>query len=66
VVGKVLLPFVELVVLGGGRLFWVVAGVLRFVDRFTISLPCTTRLSVDFFKSLVSISRFTVSLFVVS
>lgn len=29
---------------------------LRFVDRLIISFPCTTRLSLDFFKSLVSIS----------
>lgn len=30
------------------------AGVVRLVERLTINLPCTTRLSVDFFKSLVS------------
>lgn len=31
-------------------------GVSRFVDRLIISLPCTTRLSVDFLRSRVSIS----------
>jgi hypothetical protein len=34
----------------------------RFVDRLTMSFPWTTRLSLDFFKSLVSISAsFTLS-----
>jgi hypothetical protein len=28
----------------------------RLVDRFMISFPCTTRLSLDFFRSRVSIS----------
>jgi hypothetical protein len=37
--------------------FWAAEmGVERFVERFIISLPCTTRLSLDFFRSLVSIS----------
>jgi hypothetical protein len=31
-------------------------GVSRFVDRLMISLPCTTKLSVDFLRSRVSIS----------
>jgi len=33
-----------------------VMGWLIFVERYMISLPCTTRLSFDFFKSNVSIS----------
>jgi hypothetical protein len=31
-------------------------GAERLVDRFMINLPCTTRLSFDFFRSRVSIS----------
>jgi hypothetical protein len=31
-------------------------GVSRFVDKLIISLPCTTKLSVDFLRSRVSIS----------
>jgi hypothetical protein len=31
-------------------------GADKFVDKFMISLPCTTRLSFDFFRSRVSIS----------
>lgn len=34
---------------------WGRAGVERFVDKLMISFPCTTRLSVDFFRSRVSI-----------
>ena len=34
-----------------------VVGGPRLVDRFTISFPFTMRLSLDFFKSLVSISK---------
>ena len=47
---------VVLAVLGGGRVDWFAAGACRLVERLTINFPCTTRLSVDFFKSLVSIS----------
>ena len=39
--------------------FWLLPlaiGVRRLVDRFSISLPLTTRLSLDFRKSLVIIS----------
>lgn len=36
---------------------WVGFGVLRLVDRLMMSFPWTTRLSFDFFRSLVSISR---------
>lgn len=32
------------------------AGVVKLVDRLIMSLPCTTRLSVDFFRSRVIIS----------
>ena len=45
-----------LVVVGGGRLPEEVAGACKLVERFTMSFPCTTRLSVDFFRSRVSIS----------
>lgn len=31
-------------------------GAPRFVERFMMSFPCTTRLSFDFFRSRVSIS----------
>lgn len=40
--------------LDGGALFR--GGPARLVDRLIISLPCTTRLSVDFLRSRVSIS----------
>ena len=43
-------------VLGPGRVPGPPPAVVRFVDRFTMSLPCTTRLSFDFFRSRVSIS----------
>lgn len=36
--------------------FCVGLGVLRLVDKLMMSFPCTTRLSFDFFRSLVSIS----------
>jgi hypothetical protein len=53
-------PFVvDGVVLGGGLAEpWPCAGIgcCRFVERLRISLPCTTMLSFDFFRSLVSIS----------
>jgi hypothetical protein len=31
-------------------------GAVRFVERLRISFPCTTILSLDFFRSRVSIS----------
>jgi hypothetical protein len=40
----------------GAKLLLFRTGVSKFVDRLIISLPCTTRLSVDFLRSLVSIS----------
>jgi hypothetical protein len=43
-------------VLGGGRFCGFGGGVLKLVDKFTINLPWTTRLSVDFLRSRVSIS----------
>jgi hypothetical protein len=36
-------------------------GWLTLVDKYRISLPCTTRLSFDFFKSNVSISSGNIS-----
>jgi hypothetical protein len=37
-------------------------GSFRFVDRLMINFPCTTRLSVDFFRSRVSISVMSIKL----
>lgn len=48
--GRLPLAWVE-----GARLLFR-TGVSRFVDRLMISFPCTTKLSVDFLRSLVSIS----------
>lgn len=39
-----------------GRDDWLFAGACILVDRLTISFPWTTRLSVDFLRSRVSIS----------
>lgn len=36
---------------------WLLMGACRFVERLRISLPWTTMLSLDFFKSRVSISE---------
>ena len=42
---------------GCPTVFGCVAGGPRLVDRLTISLPCTIKLSLDFLRSRVSISR---------
>jgi hypothetical protein len=51
--------FVDVDVCGEGlcRLLCVEFELLRFVERFMINFPCTTRLSVDFLRSRVSISK---------
>ena len=51
-----LFPFIVLWVLGTGRFCWLVGGADRLVERLMISLPWTTRLSVDFLRSRVNIS----------